>query len=86
MFSLDKNYPNTLFQASLSGMLRNVLLLLNLWNSSNNNSSNNSNNNSNRLPEEESWNNSPACSSAPLLPLLKRLENIQPIGNINQVL
>ena len=65
-------------------MLRNVMLLLNLWNSSNNNSSSN---NSRRLPEEEEegWNNSPACSSAPLLPLLKRMDKIQPSQGTSQV-
>jgi hypothetical protein len=64
-------------------MLSNVMLLLHLWNSSCNNSNSN---NSNRVPEEGLNNNSQACSSAPLLPLLKRLDNIKPHAPSNQVI
>jgi hypothetical protein len=69
-------------------MLSNVMLLLHLWNSSCNNSSNNSSNsnNSNRVPEEGLNNNSQACSSAPLLPLLKRLDKIKPHALSDQVI
>ena len=53
-------------KASLSGLLCNVMLLLNLWNSNNTNNTNN-----------QAQRNCVASNSAPLLPVLRRFQSIQ---------